>query len=292
VKPKWLKIHRPVGKAIQTYSNVQQTVHKKKLNTVCEEAKCPNLNECWGCGTATFMLMGDTCTRSCRFCSVKTAEKPALLNEKEPENLVESISNLKLNYVVLTSVDRDDLSDYGAEHFKKCVQAVKENFPEIKIELLIPDFNGKEECLQKIIESKTEVIGHNIETVKRLQEKVRDKRANYAQSLKVLDFIKKNSSNAFTKSSLMLGLGETEKEILKTMDDLRKIGVDFLMLGQYLQPTKKQLEVKEFITPEKFNYFEEKAKEKGFLYVASGPFVRSSYKAGELFVKNTLGEKK
>jgi len=290
VKPEWLKIHRPAGKTIQTYYSVQHTIQKKKLNTVCEEAKCPNLNECWSSGTATFMLMGDTCTRGCRFCSIKTAEKPAPLNPKEPQNLVESISNLKLNYVVLTSVDRDDLSDFGAEHFKKCVLAVKKSFREIKVELLIPDFNGNTNCLQKIIESRAEVIGHNIETVKRLQGKVRDRRANYKQSLAVLDFIKKNS-DAFTKSSLMLGLGETDKEILQTMDDLRKIDVDFLTLGQYLQPTKKQLEVIEFIHPEKFNYYAEKAKEKGFLYVASGPFVRSSYKAGELFVKNILERK-
>lgn len=288
VKPEWLKVKLPTEKEIQNYSKVKQILKQKKLITVCTEAKCPNMNECWSAKTATFMVLGNTCTRNCRFCSVKTFKKGTLLDLNEPKNLAESVKEFNLGYVVITSVDRDDLSDFGAKHFSDCVNAIKEKTNAL-VELLIPDFNGNENCLNKIIDSGADVIGHNIETVESLQEKVRDRRANYKQSLFVLDYIKKNSG-IFTKSSLMLGLGETEKEVLKAMDDLREIKVDFLALGQYLRPTKKQLKVKEFISPEKFEFYKQKAIEKGFLYCASGPFVRSSYKASEFFVKNNLNK--
>ncbi|MFH1588672.1 MAG: lipoyl synthase [Candidatus Diapherotrites archaeon] len=292
MKPDWLKIRPPTGTGIQKHSLITKTLTEFKLNTVCEEAKCPNRNECWSSGTASFMILGDTCTRGCKFCATKSALNGNPIDENEPTKLSEAIKEFNLSYVVITSVTRDDLSDFGAMHFKKCVQEAKKQNPEIIIELLIPDFNASAECLDKVIESKAEVIGHNIETVKSLQEKVRDSKAGYEQSLKVLKYIKEKSPQTFTKSSLMLGLGETEEEILEAMNDLRNIKVDFIALGQYLQPSKKNLEVQEFITPQKFKFYEKKAKEKGFLYCASGPFVRSSYKAGEFFPTFLFKKKK
>ncbi|MFH1588574.1 MAG: lipoyl synthase [Candidatus Diapherotrites archaeon] len=291
MKPGWLKVKIPTQNGIKNYSALSQTITKTKLNTVCTEARCPNMFECWSNKTASFMVLGNICTRGCRFCSVKTSKNGAPLDENEPKNLAKAVKEFNLGYVVITSVDRDDLADFGAGHFSKCVKEIKKQNPKIIIELLIPDFNGNKNCLDAIIKSNPNVIGHNIETVKRLQEKIRDRKANYSQSLNVLKYIKKNSPKTFTKSSLMLGLGETEKEILGVMDDLRKIKVDFLALGQYLQPTKKQLEVKEFVSPEKFEFYRQKALEKGFLFCASGPFVRTSYNANEFFIKKILAEK-
>ena len=287
-KPDWLKIRLPTGEGIETYSKVKKTVGHLKLTTVCEEARCPNIQECWSGGTATFMVMGDTCTRGCRFCSVKTSAKPDPLDPQEPKNLSEAIGSFELKYVVVTSVDRDDLPDQGAGHFKECIEEVKKDHPNLITELLIPDFRGNEECLDTIIESDAEVIGHNLETVKRLQGSVRDRRATYDQSLKVLKYIKQKSKNIYTKSALMLGFGEKDKEVLQAMDDLRNVGVSFLTLGQYLQPTQKHLKVTEYVNPEKFKWFESQALKKGFLYCASGPFVRSSYRAGEFFIKNVV----
>lgn len=285
-KPEWLKIRRPQGKEISNYAQLETALKQSGLCTVCEEAKCPNINECWGNATATFMILGSICTRSCRFCSVQSAAKGNALDEDEPRKVAEAIKKMGIRYAVITSVDRDDLSDYGSGHFKKCVEEIRKINPKIKIELLIPDFNNKKECLDEIIGSKVNVIGHNIETVKDFQGRVRDKKANYEKSLSVLKYLKENSDGIFTKSSLMLGFGETELQILEAMDDLRNIGVDILTIGQYLQPTKRNIGVKEYIAPEKFDYYAKKAKEKGFIYVASGPFVRSSYLAERFFSEN------
>lgn len=287
-KPEWLRVRPPTGDGVNNYSKIRNSLDEFRLHTVCEEARCPNINECWSGGTATFMVMGDVCTRGCRFCSVKTSARPGPLDEHEPENLSRAISAFTLNYVVITSVDRDDLQDQGAEHFRKCVEKVKQRHPGLVVELLIPDFRGETACLDTIISGGAEVIGHNLETVQRLQAHVRDRRANYRQSLGVLEYIKGKSPRTFTKSALMLGLGENEGEVLQAMDDLRSAGVDFLTLGQYLQPTAKHLTVKEFIPPGKFAWYAGKAREKGFLYCAAGPFVRSSYRAGEFFVENVV----
>ena len=232
------------------------------------------------------MIMGDTCTRGCKFCNVKTYYKGIELDKDEPIKLAEAVKNLDLDYIVVTSVDRDDLNDQGSSHFAECIRELKKN--NILVEVLIPDFKADYYCIKRIVESKPDVIAHNIETIRRLQKKVRDPRANYEQSLKVLRTIKELNKNIFTKSSIMLGFGETDEEVIKTMKDLREIDVDLFTLGQYLRPSQRHLNVEEFIHPDKFKFFEIKGKELGFRYVASGPFVRSSYKAGELFVKNLL----
>ena len=288
-KPEWLKIKLSVN---DNFSNIKQTLKQNNLHTVCEEAHCPNISECWNTGTATFMLMGDTCTRGCRFCAVKTGNPMKQLDAEEPKKLAKALAEIKLfDYVVLTSVNRDDLEDGGASHFAECVKEIKKAYPEIIVEVLIPDFNGNVEDLKKIIDARPEVIAHNIETVERLQRKVRDVRANYKQSLDVLENVKKLNPNIYTKSSIMLGLGETDEEIVQAMKDLREINVDIITFGQYLRPTDWHIPISEFVSPEKFDYFRQKALELGFLFCASGPFVRSSYKAGELFVKNILKEK-
>lgn len=284
-KPEWLKIRPPTT---EKFLHVKETLRGLKLNTVCEEAHCPNISECWSGGTATFMVLGSVCTRGCRFCAVPKAAKGEVLDEKEPENLAKAVTEWKLDYVVITSVDRDDLEDQGAGHFAECVRHLKQARPDVLVEVLIPDFRGNAELLQKIVDSKPDVIAHNVETVKRLQRKARDGRANYGQSLGVLENVKKMNPEIYTKSSLMLGIGEREEEVLECMDDLRKISVDVLTLGQYLRPSARHLEIDEYVAPEKFDWYKAKAEEKGFLYCAAGPFVRSSYKAGELFLKNTI----
>ncbi|MDE0091954.1 MAG: lipoyl synthase, partial [Oligoflexia bacterium] len=230
------------------------------------------------------MLMGDTCTRGCRFCHVKTGLPKGWLDEKEPEKVAVALSQLNLNYVVLTSVDRDDLEDEGSVHFSKTVQTVKRKLPHLLIEVLTPDFKGKEDCLQKIIWAEPDVFAHNIETVERLSPKVRDPRANYRQSLKVLEFIKKQKASIYTKSSLMLGLGESHSEVLSSLKDLRAVGCDGVTFGQYLRPQKRHWPVKRFIPPEEFREWKKKAEDMGFISCASGPMVRSSYRAGELFM--------
>lgn len=281
-KPEWLKIRPPHSHFLET----KKIVSRSGVATVCQEAHCPNIAECWSGGTATFMIMGDTCTRGCKFCNVKTG-MPQGLDVREPENLANAVKSMDIfEYIVITSVDRDDLPDQGAGHFAACITQLHKKIPTLKVEVLIPDFRGEEALLQKIIDAKPEVIAHNIETVKRLQKKVRDWRANYDQSLFVLEFVKKKGF--LTKSSLMLGLGETDAEIIETMKDLRKIGVDFMTLGQYLKPGHRHLEVQEYVTPEKFKEWEKKGLALGFKYVASGPFVRSSYKAGEYFISHYL----
>lgn len=284
-KPEWLKIRPPAG---ENYKRIKGLLKEESLYTVCEEAHCPNVHECWAGGTATFMLMGDTCTRGCRFCAVKTGNPKGILDHDEPYKISSSIGKLNLEYVVLTSVDRDDLPDGGSGHFAQTIVEIKKKDSKVIVEVLIPDFKGDWSALQKIIDAKPEVIAHNIETIERLTPTVRDKRAGYKQTLDLLAQVKKVDSSIFTKSSIMIGLGETEEEVFKTMEDLRSVDTDILTLGQYLRPTKKHLPVVEFVTPEKFAYYEKKGMEMGFKYIASGPLVRSSYKAGEYFIKNEL----
>jgi len=292
-KPKWLRV-QPADS--DNYRELRKTVRELGLATVCEEARCPNIGECWGGGkdktaTATIMIMGDTCTRGCRFCSVKTSRKPPPLDPEEPEKVSSAIAKWGLDYVVLTSVDRDDLEDQGSNHFREVIQKLKEKKPDLLVEALTPDFQGNEELIQNVATSGLDVFAHNVETVKRLTSKVRDRRANYDQSLAVLKYAK-NVGNCITKTSLMLGLGETEEDLMETLHDLRAIDVDVVTFGQYLQPTRKHLPVKKYITPEEFDEWKIKADNMGFKYVASGPLVRSSYKAGEFFLKNLLNDRK
>jgi len=286
VKPPWLKIRPPTEK----FASVKDTLKKLNLVTVCEEAHCPNISECWSGGTATFMVLGDTCTRGCRFCNVKSARLGRPIDPDEPKKLAQAIGEWKLDYIVITSVDRDDLPDQGASHFAECIREVKKAHPSIIVEVLIPDFRGNGECLKTIIAAQPEVIAHNLETVKSLQRKARDIRANYEQSLSVLKTIKELSQKTYTKSSLMLGLGETDEEVLQAFKDLRAINVSVLTLGQYLRPSDWHLPVQEYVTPEKFEHFKKIAEQIGFLYCAAGPFVRSSYRAGELFMKNVISK--
>ncbi|XP_046625671.1 lipoyl synthase, mitochondrial isoform X1 [Neodiprion virginianus] len=288
--PPWLKTEIPMG---ANYSKLKSQLRQLNLSTVCEEARCPNIGECWGGGehgtaTATIMLMGDTCTRGCRFCSVKTARTPQPPNPDEPVNTAVAIADWGLDYVVLTSVDRDDLPDGGANHIAATVVEIKKRRQDMLVECLVPDFRGNQECVAKIVESKLDVFAHNIETVERLTPFVRDRRAHYRQSLSVLEGAKNKNTNLITKSSIMLGLGETEQEIKQAMQDMRIAGVDALTLGQYMQPTKRHLKVIEYVTPEQFKAWESVGNDLGFLYTASGPLVRSSYKAGEFFLTNIL----
>jgi lipoyl synthase len=285
-KPVWLRVRAPAG---ENYTKVKQSLRSLNLHTVCEEARCPNISECWGTGTATIMIMGDICSRGCRFCAINSG-KPVLLDASEPERVAKAIKEWRLRYVVITSVCRDDLEDGGAEHIAKTIKAIKLLCPTIIVESLIPDFRGDDGSIKKIVKSKPEVISHNIETVPRLTPKVRDARASYEQSLLVLKKIKDINSLIYTKSSIMLGLGESEEEVIQTTKDLRSVGVSILTIGQYLQPTPKHLPLIEFIAPEKFNWFREIAERMGFVYVASGPLVRSSYRAGEFFLEKICNQ--
>ncbi len=285
IKPEWIKVKYASDDRLRA---IKRDVKEKGLATVCQESLCPNISECWREGTATFMLMGDTCTRGCRFCFVKTSAHPAAPNPHEKEQLLSSIGRMQLSYVVLTSVDRDDLPDQGAEHLAACITYLKQHMPQLRIEILIPDFQGKEELIQQLIDANPDVIAHNIETVGRLTPRVRDRRAGYRQSISVLRFLKQAAPALLTKSSIMVGLGETQEEVAQAMDDLRSVHVDFLTIGQYLRPSKKQLPVFSYVHPDTFKYYEKIGLEKGFSYVASGPFVRSSYRAGELFIRAML----
>lgn len=273
-KPDWLKIRPPSG---EKYLILKKTIEELKLNTVCSGARCPNIGECWTHGTATFMILGSICTRNCRFCAVRKGNEGEPLDPSEPERVAQAVKRMGLKYAVLTSVDRDDLPDGGAEHFADCIRSIQKIDQNITVEALIPDFNGDEISLRKIIDAHPDVAGHNIETVDEFQIRIRDKRAGYILSLEVLRKLKQMSSSSITKSSLMLGLGETEAMIMKTMDDLRYAGVTVLTIGQYLRPSRNQIEVKEYVPPEKFSYYKKKALEKGFISVNSNPLVRSSY---------------
>ncbi|KAM9857115.1 lipoyl synthase, mitochondrial [Aulostomus maculatus] len=292
--PPWLKTEIPIGK---NYNKLKNTLRDLNLHTVCEEARCPNIGECWGGGeyataTATIMLMGDTCTRGCRFCSVKTARLPPPLDPNEPCNTAKAIAAWGLDYVVLTSVDRDDLADGGAAHIAETVSNLKERNSQILVECLTPDFRGDLAAVEKIALSGLDVYAHNVETVRQLQRHVRDPRANFDQSLSVLKHAKEVKPTVLTKTSIMLGLGETDQQIQDTLTELREAGVDCLTLGQYMQPTKRHLKVEEYVTPEKFAHWEKVGNDMGFVYTASGPLVRSSYKAGEFFLKNLLKKRK
>ncbi|MCL7396298.1 MAG: lipoyl synthase, partial [Thaumarchaeota archaeon] len=277
-KPSWIRVRLPAG---QEYGMVNAVMRKHKLHTVCEEALCPNISECWRHLNATIMILGDTCTRSCRFCAVKSGKPGGIVDLEEPKRVAEAIQELGLRYVVITSVTRDDLEDGGASIYAETVREIRKRSKNTLIELLIPDFNNNVKALEIVVDSKPDVIGHNIETVKRLTPLVRDARAGYEKSLKTLKTIKELNPEIYTKSSIMLGLGETVEEVVQSMIDLRKVGVDFLTLGQYLRPTKRHLPVKEYIPPERFEELRRIGENLGFLYVASGPLVRSSYLAGE-----------
>jgi lipoic acid synthetase len=285
-KPKWLRARIPTG---ERFEAVKQNVASHKLSTVCEESHCPNMGECWSNGTATIMLMGSVCTRACRFCAVDTGNPNGWLDTEEPENTAKSVELMGLRYIVLTSVDRDDLPDGGANHYAASVRAIKQRTPHVVVEALTPDFDGVHSAIEAVVDSGLEVFAQNVETVERLTRDVRDPRAGYAKTLKVLEHAKRHRPDVITKTSLMLGLGETEEEILATFDDLLAIGVDIVTLGQYLQPTKNHLTVKRWVTPEEFNRYREIGLAKGFMEVPSGPLVRSSYRADRVFEKNNLG---
>ena len=278
-KPEWLRVRMPGG---GRYEQVKRTLRELNLHTVCEEASCPNLGECWGGGTATVMLMGDVCTRGCRFCDVSSG-LPAPLDPLEPRHLAEAVGRLGLDYLVVTSVNRDELEDGGASHFAQAIVELRRAAPKTLVEVLTPDFQGSRDALQMIVDAQPTVAAHNVETVERLTPRVRDRRATYRQSLDVLDFYKRSGMR--TKSSIMLGLGETHGEVITAMRDLRSVGCDILTLGQYLRPSEKHLAVEEFVRPEVFSRLEREGLALGFRLVAAGPLVRSSYKAGEYFIQ-------
>ncbi|MEY2979996.1 MAG: lipoyl synthase [Planctomycetota bacterium] len=284
-KPAWLKVPVPHGPNVARLTGL---LRKQGLHTVCEEARCPNMGECWAGGTATFMVLGDTCTRGCRFCAVKTHAKGNPVDAAEPEKVAEASVSMGLRYVVLTMVDRDDLEDGGAAHVAATIAAIKRRDPEILVEALTGDFQAKDEQIQAVLDGGPDVFAHNVETVLRLTPRVRDAKCSYVRSLAVLRRAKELSPGVVTKSSIMLGLGESEREVDQAMDDLREHGVDVVTFGQYLRPTLKHLPVREHITPARFKAFEQRALRKGFLYVASGPLVRSSYKAAEFYIEGML----
>jgi lipoic acid synthetase len=284
-RPDWVRAKAPIG---PTHSRLKELMKQYSLHTVCEEAHCPNVGECWGSGTATFMIMGKLCTRACRFCNVKSGKPNGALDAEEPANIARAVKDLGLSYVVLTSVDRDDLSDGGAGHFARTISMIRTLAPDACIEALIPDFRGETAALKIVVQAGPDVIGHNLETTEPLTPKVRDPRASYPQSLKVLESVKHMNGRILTKSSLMLGLGEREGEVVQAFRDLRAARADFLTLGQYLRPSPRNLPVIEYVTPEKFEHYRKAAEELGFLYVASGPLVRSSYRAGEYFAHKMI----
>ena len=281
--PEWLTV-KPVSTS--RYAGIKRDVLENGLHTVCAEARCPNIAECWSGGTATFMVLGDLCTRGCRFCAVGKSAKGSRIDLLEPERLGKVVRQWGLNYAVITSVCRDDLPDQGAGHFARCVTEIRKASPNTLVELLIPDFRCDENCLKAITESSPDVVGHNVETVRRLTPMVRDRRAGYDQSRRVLAMLKALDAQIYTKSAIMLGLGEEDSEVIQTMADLRGAGVDFLAVGQYLRPGPNHVEVKEYIRPERFEFFRRRAQEMGFRCVAAGPFVRSSYRAGEFFMRS------
>lgn len=285
-KPKWLRAKMPSGTG---YSSVRSIVSEHRLSTVCEESMCPNIGECWNAGTATIMVLGSVCTRACRFCAVDTGNPKGWLDAEEPANTGRAVQLMGLEYVVITSVDRDDLSDGGAEHYAACVREIKTRNPKTAVEALTPDFNGVHEQIETVVESGLDVFAQNVETVRRLTHPVRDPRAGYEQTLDVLRHAKQHRPNVLTKTSLMLGLGERDSEIVQAMDDLRDAGVDILTLGQYLRPTPNHLAVERYVTPEEFDAYRAEGLERGFVEVVAGPMVRSSYRAEQVLQKNNVG---
>lgn len=285
-KPKWLRAQMPSGKG---YSNTREIVHEHRLSTVCEESMCPNIGECWNAGTATIMVLGSVCTRACRFCAVDTGNPKGRLDAEEPVNTGLAVQLMGLEYVVITSVDRDDLADGGAAHYAACVREIKERNPQTAVEALTPDFNGVRAHVEIVVDSGLDVFAQNVETVRRLTHPVRDPRAGYEQTLDVLRHAKQHRPDVLTKTSLMLGLGERDGEIMKTMDDLREADVDILTLGQYLRPTPNHLAVERYVTPEEFDAYRAEGLERGFMEVVAGPMVRSSYRAEQVLQKNNVG---
>jgi len=279
-KPPWLKVRLPAG---ETYEHLLGAVRQLDLHTVCQEARCPNLGECWGAGTATIMILGDVCTRGCHFCAVKTGNPRGEVDWLEPKRVAEAVTKMGWKYLVLTAVDRDDLADGGASIFANTVRMIHKLSPEAKVECLTGDFAGDLAALDVVLDANPEVLAHNLETVRRLQRKVRDRRAGYDQSLSILRHAKQSGKVRYTKTSLMLGLGEAQNEIEEAMDDARAAGVDIFTMGQYLQPTKRHLPVEEFITPERFNDLKVLGEGKGFRQVVSSPLSRSSYHAEQAF---------
>lgn len=285
-KPRWLKAPMPSG---ARFAGVRKTVRDHRLSTVCEESMCPNIGECWNHGTATIMVMGSVCTRACRFCAVDTGNPRGWLDHEEPQNTARAVQLMGLKYVVITSVDRDDLDDGGAAHYAACVRAIKELNPDTAVEALTPDFNGNEAHVATVVDSGLEVFAQNVETVERLTHPVRDPRAGYAQTIEVLRFAKQHRPEVLTKTSLMLGLGEKDHEIVQAMDDLRDASVDILTLGQYLRPTPNHLPVERYVTPDEFEAYRREGLDKGFVEVVAGPLVRSSYRAERVLEKNNVG---
>ena len=288
--PEWLKTPIPAN---DNFKRIKNDLRGLNLHTVCEEARCPNISDCWGgsnkaAATATIMLMGDTCTRGCRFCSVKTSNKPPPLDVHEPENTAEALRRWGLGYVVLTSVDRDDLADGGARHFASTIMKIKQKAPTMLVEALTGDFAGDLEQVSLVARSGLDVYAHNVETTEELTPNVRDRRAKFRQSLSVLNAAKKAKPDLITKTSIMLGLGETEDQLWRTLKELRAVDVDVVTFGQYMRPTKRHMKVEEYVTPKTFEMWRQRALDMGFLYCASGPLVRSSYKAGEAFIENVL----
>lgn len=286
-KPDWLKVPLPSG---ENYKEIRENLRSKGLFTVCEEAKCPNISECWQAKTATVMILGGTCTRACKFCHVDTGNPKGIINLDEIEKTAEMVEIMDLDYLVITSVDRDDLPDFGSSHFAAVVNKIQNQHPNTMVETLIPDFDSIEEHMHTLAKSKPLVIAQNMETVKRLTRSVRDKRAGYEKTLKALDFYKKNYPDIYTKTSLMVGLGESLEEIIECLEDLRKVKVDIVTFGQYLRPTARHLNVERYYTPLEFENLEKIALDLGFSFVASGPLVRSSYKASD-FLKFLRGKK-
>ncbi|CAO1616910.1 unnamed protein product [Parajaminaea phylloscopi] len=297
--PSYLKTSIPTG---DSFKQIKKDLRGLGLSTVCEEARCPNIGECWGGAqgkegakekaTATIMLMGDTCTRACRFCSVKTSRKPAALDPHEPENTAEAIRRWGLGYIVLTSVDRDDLMDGGSHHIAETISKIKTKAPSTLVEALVPDFAGNMEDVDRVATSGLDVFAHNVETVERTTPSVRDRRAKYRQTMAVLARAKQTQPSLVTKTSIMLGCGEEDHEVEQTLRDLREHHVDVVTLGQYMRPTKRHMAVSAYVAPEKFEHWKRRAEELGFLYVASGPLVRSSYRAGEFFIENVLKKRR
>jgi lipoic acid synthetase len=284
-KPPWLKVRAPDG---ERYTDLKQTFRSLDLHTVCEEARCPNLGECWSEGTATVMLLGDTCTRGCRFCAVTTGQPRGAVDVREPEHVARALSRMPLQYVVMTMVDRDDLLDGGADHVAKTVRRLKELRPDMLVETLLGDFGGHFDAVDATVDARPDVWAHNIEVVRRLQRSIRDVRCSYERSLAVLRRAKERAPQLLTKSSIMVGIGETDAEVVETMRDLRQAGVDVVTVGQYLRPTPKHAPVDRYVEPERFDAFAAEGRAMGFAYVASGPLVRSSYKAAEVFIRSVL----
>jgi lipoic acid synthetase len=284
-KPPWLKVRAPGG---ERFTDLKQTFRSLDLHTVCEEARCPNIGECWSEGTATVMLLGDTCTRGCRFCAVTTGQPRGAVDVREPEHVARALARMPLQYVVMTMVDRDDLLDGGADHVSKTVRRLKELRPDMLVETLLGDFGGHFDAVDTTVDARPDVWAHNIEVVRRLQRSIRDVRCSYEQSLGVLRRAKQRASQTITKSSIMVGIGETDDEVVETMHDLRGVGVDVVTIGQYLRPTPKHAEVDRFVEPARFDAFAREGRAMGFAYVAAGPLVRSSYKAAEVFVRSVL----